>query len=172
MIDRDVQDRRRPGMEPIDRLQLETGHFNREVLIRIRLPCFFARRVVQAASLSAVPRFPPTNARLPCSASIFPISVTVVLFHSSPSRQGSAPREIRGQLKLADDLNAPSSDVLECFHAVGHTGTNDDEIGAVERTFVLGADRHLDGTRSTVRRTVANSTSSFRSATVTRAPAS
>ena len=109
------------------------------------MPCFFAWRVVQAASLSAVPRFPPTNARLPCSASIFPINVTVVLFPFVPVTARIGAEKSGGQLKLADDLNAPSSDVLECFHAVGHTGTNDDEIGAVERTFVLGADRHLDG---------------------------
>ena len=149
MIRRDVQYRRDPRMESLDRLELKAGDLHNEIVIDRRggvpgpapRPVGRERRFAQRRTEVAAREDPPA-----------------ALFQDEPHQRHRGALAVRAgdgddrraqetgrQLQFADDPHAPPPGRLQRLHAGRNAGADHHQVGPLERRLVAGSYLHRQG---------------------------
>ena len=133
VIDRHVEQGGNPGLESIDRLELETGDLDDEIVERTRLPCLvgaqvFHRRFAQGRAQISADERPLAALREKLADQRHGRALAV---RPSDGKE-RASEELRGKLQFADHLYAAPTDRFEWGEPIGHSGADHDQVRSVE----------------------------------------
>ena len=129
MIDRHIEQGSDPGPESIDRLELETGDLDDEIIEWTQLPCLvgakvFHRRFAQGVAQISADKRPLAAFRKKLTDQRYGRALAV----RTGDGKDWTSEELRGDLQFADHLHAAPTDCFERGQPIGHSGTDYHEI--------------------------------------------